>query len=233
MAFLHDPFGTLVQAQFIGERDGQEITNILHWSTLDDFAPGPGPTIDMQGKMEDFRDQFITHLIPEILPDYVLKTVRVDLIDSFTWGATPRDWTMLSVYSREFNPEQAGTKVVASDPVNTFTAVGVQKRCDVQNKYTRGSMRLDALVENEIQENLIDVGVLANLQTALDAFAAPISQLAEDMTIVLWHPVVFSRTKGFTPGGTLNNPGQQNCVRINQFVAKRLVTSQVSRKRTK
>lgn len=232
MAFI-EVHGTVVQAEYKATRDGQAIENILHWA-----APGAQPAASTAKYDSDVMDQalinaFTANIIPQMLGTYRLDEVVLRHITEIHWGAQKGEYTFTEARVSKYAVGVAGGKGFISDPLSTFNSVGTQKVTNDASKFARGSIRLDGLREEDVNVSLIDGLQVGLYQSALEDYGADIPIPNDLPGVDNWSCVVFSRTKGFTPGSTIFDPGETNVAKIVEWRTSNFVTSQVSRKRRK
>lgn len=222
--------GTVVQAEFYGIREGQSIQNVLHWSNLDETPFGSASqytAIDLETLIQT---QFTTNLIPEIHQDYTLERIVFKHITSIFWGLNKENVSFGTAKVTDTPVGIAGGLAPSTEPMPTFNSIGIQKIAENRTKFYRGSMRLDGVREGDSDKNLLDGVRVVAVQNAMNLFNVPLT-VVDDLGVNKdFHFSIFSRTFGYTPGGTETDPGATNCQAVAQTLVKGLVTSQVSRK---
>lgn len=224
--------GALVQVEIKGRRDGQAIENVIHWSALDSQPDGSPVTYDTDDIEQLLNTAWLTHVMPMMLTTYTLDEIIYRHVIDMTWGDDPRKLDLLSSRVSKYGIGQPGGKGFISDPLATFSSIGIRKVTDDASKFSRGSIRLDGLREEDVNVSLINQVTVAEYEAAIADYATQFNVPNSDANFDLWKCVVFSRTKGYTPGGSVSRPGKDQCEQIVAWEGNSFLTSQVSRKRT-
>ncbi len=223
-------YGSMVEMIVQQRLLNQDVYNVVHFSNDIDYIGNQGELWNIENNKELFINWWANNLLQHQHSDLMLVGINFSVYKQWTWGATSNIVTkdfLYNFFDIIFSP---GTNPSIAEPCPSFNAVAIRKRGVVASKYSRGAIRLPGLAEDMVVKQNLEPAYKNALQATLDTMHNPVLVTDESLGTANFYPVVESRAFNFTPNVTDDNVGAGQSFRVAQFLAKDVVTSQVSRK---
>lgn len=225
-------FGSFIQATMKMRMQEQEIANVIHLSTLDEFLSDPTHTLDMEVVLPEIG-AVLESVWLELVPDEVtLEQINLLYINSYVCAGVAYDVHFTGTLFLPFPVNEPGERTGSglSSLMPSFVAAGINTTPTLTNKYTRGKLRIPGVYEDEVVDNTVSTTYTASLVSDLNDLLPGIQVDSEGDDDSLWRWCVWSRALGWGAGLNIPNPGNTNCFAITTISPRVQISSQLSRK---